>query len=950
MTFFNTLRISAATAVCLTLATFADAQCSYRLELQDVFGDGWNGSFVTVQRGNAIDTFTLDGVNDSGDSLSVDIPVVANDSIKLRFTAGNFTAENYYRFFDADGTLIFSSGNIGTAPASGLVFSAKAACPTCPIPKKVVVDKVKAYTARVSWSAAGLPGPYLVYYKDTTATAAQFVIQTPDTIFTFPNLNENTVYRCSVARLCSNGTDTSSKTPAVQFKTFWQNDVGIVGIMPFTNCGLTNSEIITVKIKNFGVAPQSLIPIFFSVNGATAAISAPDDGFYTGVIGRDSVATFKFDAVANLGTPNAYVLKAWTVLDNDGVSANDTFKVIITSVPSFSTLPYFNNFENGSGGWRVDSSSSNSSWQLGAPNAAIINAAASGSQAWVTNLTGNYKSNEKSYLESPCFDFTSITQDPNISFSINYNSELPYDGMWLEGSKNGGTTWTKIGTPTTGVNWYNNFSPFGIGASWAGNSDGWKFALHPLTGFAGQDSCRFRFVFQSDFSGLREGFGLDNVAINKPFVKDILAAAARRLDVSECGSLQDTVRITIYNNGSAPQTGFNVRYRVNSGAVVTENVDTLTVPPQQSRVYTFQTSFNSSAFGDYAVKAWTSLVGEQNIQNDTAFFAFKNGRTTPFREDFESGTLPPGWSEATNDVAVGNFHNSPSFVVYDNLYSADKKFALASPLIGTIKTTDSLSFDYRYVKFSTGLDSTVLSPFDSLIVKISTDCGATYLPIYVIKKSNHIATTKMKNVRLPLAAYDNQAIKIQFYAVWGSGDYYLDIDNVNVFKNCVPITTSAVITGANSGQQNGKIILTVAGGAPNLTYNWSNGATTKDLISVAVGNYCVTITDGNDCKTTTCFVVPLVNDLRETDNVSLLQLLPNPSNGNSELQLAFRQSVKQLRVQLTDVSGRVLQTHQRRQTNNENILLPLEKYAAGLYFVHIWADGESHTEKLILVK
>src|SRR5690606_29019740 len=71
-----------------------------------------------------------------------------------------------------------------------------------------------------------------------------------------------------------------------------------------------------------------------------------------------------------------------------------------------SSFPYLQNFESGAGGWT--SGGTSSSWALGAPSGTVINAAASGSNAWVTNLTGTYNNNEDSYVQSPCFNMTSL--------------------------------------------------------------------------------------------------------------------------------------------------------------------------------------------------------------------------------------------------------------------------------------------------------------------------------------------------------------------------------------------------------------------------------------------------------------------------------------------------------------------------------------------------------------
>ncbi len=70
------------------------------------------------------------------------------------------------------------------------------------------------------------------------------------------------------------------------------------------------------------------------------------------------------------------------------------------------------------------------------------------------------------------------------------------------------------------------------------------------------------------------------------------------------------------------------------------------------------------------------------------------------------------------------------------------------------------------------------------------------------------------------------------------------------------IAATGVVVNSNCATGNsGAITITPTGGSGSYTYAWSNGASTKDLVNVAPGNYSVIITDGSGCKLGKSFTV-----------------------------------------------------------------------------------------------
>lgn len=189
-------------------------------------------------------------------------------------------------------------------------------------------------------------------------------------------------------------------------------------------------------------------------------------------------------------------------------TSNDSSELFIT-IPL--TGGFAEDFDADDGGFTV--SGTNASWEHGEPSGSFISGPASGTGAWVTGLSGSYDSDELSYLTSPCFDFSALSSDPTLAFSHIYQTESCCDRGWIEVSTDGGATWNKLGTASSGTNWYDD----GLLDWWNGTSGPpgiWRMAMHPMTGTAGASSVRFRFVMFSDGGVEADGFGVDDVTLS----------------------------------------------------------------------------------------------------------------------------------------------------------------------------------------------------------------------------------------------------------------------------------------------------------------------------------------------------------------------------------------------------------------------------------------------------
>jgi len=80
--------------------------------------------------------------------------------------------------------------------------------------------------------------------------------------------------------------------------------------------------------------------------------------------------------------------------------------------------------------------------------------------------------------------------------------------------------------------------------------------------------------------------------------------------------------------------------------------------------------------------------------------------------------------------------------------------------------------------------------------------------------------------------------------------------NITISQPNSVLSVSGTSTPASGfGLANGAIDITPAGGTAGYNYNWSNGATSQDVVGLTAGNYSVTVTDANGCTTSGSYAV-----------------------------------------------------------------------------------------------
>ncbi len=88
---------------------------------------------------------------------------------------------------------------------------------------------------------------------------------------------------------------------------------------------------------------------------------------------------------------------------------------------------YAEDFESGAEGWVAETQAGDTQWELGTPNAGGLTAAASGDNAWGTNLASDYSPNANLSLRSPVIDLTEIGR-PILTFNYFIDSVFDVEG------------------------------------------------------------------------------------------------------------------------------------------------------------------------------------------------------------------------------------------------------------------------------------------------------------------------------------------------------------------------------------------------------------------------------------------------------------------------------------------------------------------------------------------
>lgn len=304
----------------------------------------------------------------------------------------------------------------------------------------------------------------------------------------------------------STQTDGSTIDDIRLYTTTSDLEVTKVNGLAIPSCDANGYQEYNVLIKNHGTEDCYHVPFDVLINDELA-----HQGYVPVVrAGADTLFTFSFSSTKSLSSDRNIQVAVKKAFDKN--AGNDFAGALVRAAQVISRFPYLEDFENGQGGWYLTESSL--LWTFGTPNTGKVTEAASGNNAWATNLGGSRGSEAVSYLYSPCFTMNGMAQ-PSLSFSASIDLAAcagdACDIAYVEYNVSG-STWMRLGGVNSGTNWYNarqeNADVWNVQ-----DYTRWHVATVPVPNYFPDGYVRFRFVIKSKSATGRAGIAIDDIHI-----------------------------------------------------------------------------------------------------------------------------------------------------------------------------------------------------------------------------------------------------------------------------------------------------------------------------------------------------------------------------------------------------------------------------------------------------
>jgi len=465
--------------------------------------------------------------------LPLPTPAITGDLVNV--CASEIGVANTPNFFEATYTtpLTANSSYVWVVSNNGVIVSGQLSNqikvrwtdPSQTTPINVTTGTVKVTQETTS------PVPFCVASDTKTVT----INRLPITNFSINNLcfGEITTFAPTMTDatwtwswIFSEGSPSAAQAPSFVFNTLGLKTVSLL-VIGGNGCEYRSNKTFTihpVPVAKFTYAGACKNAVLSNTQFTDAStIAFPDNiATWAWTFGDGGTSTLQ-NPLHQYTTEGVYDA---TLIVKSNNNCSNTYIQKVRIYPTFqptTLVPYLQNFESVANGWLAYGD--NNTWQRGIPIAGRTIQSA-GDNIWTTGLNANYSDNQKSYVESPCFDL-SLLDKPMISLDTWVDSDAGNDGATMHYTINDGRTWVLLGETEKGINWYNtkNVLGFSVDATnpnrqgWAGKLGSWlsvRYSLDAVKQAAVANTVRFRIAFGSNSdntAGTFDGFAFDDVFI-----------------------------------------------------------------------------------------------------------------------------------------------------------------------------------------------------------------------------------------------------------------------------------------------------------------------------------------------------------------------------------------------------------------------------------------------------
>jgi len=411
----------------------------------------------------------------------------------------------------------------------------------------------------------------------------------------------------------------------------------------FTTTELSSNARVTVRIKNLDdAAASSAFKVRYYLDN-----NLKGEEVVSATIAAGGTYDHTFAAITDFSAIRSYVIKVELEKSGDLVPGNNLLTKTFTQLSNpVVTLPLFDDLEalpqqeffiakNGlDGSDRYDFTSNSAFGRI--RSYAGSGVAYSGNRALILDVDRSFADGNTNYLIATynlsAFNAASDDIRMNFRYKNHGQSANASHRVWIRGKDT--DEWIEV------YNLFTNQNPVGTDYKLSADIE----ISHILTGKGKSLSSSFqirwgqygKLVLADAFSG--SGYSFDDIRLFQ-ISNDVQAVSLKDLPQSGCGlSNAQQIKFTVRNNSASNIPGIPVKFQVDNGAIISENITSLA--GNTSVDYTFQATADLSVPGAHTLKVWVDLASDSNRSNDnitTEIFNSPLIATFPYLENFENG-------------------------------------------------------------------------------------------------------------------------------------------------------------------------------------------------------------------------------------------------------------------------------------------------------------------------